>query len=216
MQLYEKLRPKTWAELCGCERLKQQIELLRKHGGLAGRAYWIVGLSGTGKSTVARLIAGEVAEPWAVDEVNGSDVSVDMVRDWEREARYRPISGQTYCHIINESHGLRISGQSNIVSRLLTTLELPEVQQNVTFIFTTTTAGNTLFADAFDANPFGSRCECLTTNVSDLEGGLWLRKMTPPELNGQALDDYINLFKHCRGNLRECLSIIGKGGMATC
>jgi hypothetical protein len=216
MQLYERHRPKDWGQLIGCQELKRQVDCLREHGGLAGRAYWVSGLSGTGKSTAAHLIAAEVADDWAIEELNGADVAMGGtentygLRDWEREARCRPISGIGWCKIVNEAHALR----GPIITRLLTTLEQPEVQRNMTFVFTTTTAGNLLVADAFDASPFGSRVESLQTDVSQLDGALWLRKVATVEgLNGQPLDAYLSLFARCKGNLRECLSIIGKGGL---
>ena len=62
MQLYEQYRPTTWAEIVGQDKVIARIEHLRLRG-LAGRAYWIAGQSGTGKTTIARLLASENASP---------------------------------------------------------------------------------------------------------------------------------------------------------
>ena len=56
MQLFEKYRPRSFDDLIGQDKIKQRLELIHSRTGLAGRAYWIAGQSGTGKSTVARII----------------------------------------------------------------------------------------------------------------------------------------------------------------
>jgi hypothetical protein len=52
--LYETYRPKQWSEVVGQDKVIKQIDLMRKRG-LSGRAYWISGQSGTGKTTIARV-----------------------------------------------------------------------------------------------------------------------------------------------------------------
>ena len=63
MQLHEQYRPRSWSEVVGQDKAIAKVKLLAKRG-LAGRAYWITGQSGTGKTTIARLIAAEVASEW--------------------------------------------------------------------------------------------------------------------------------------------------------
>ena len=58
--LYEQYRPQTWAEVVGQDKVLAKIDRLRSRS-LAGRAYWLSGQSGTGKTTIARLIASEMA-----------------------------------------------------------------------------------------------------------------------------------------------------------
>jgi DNA polymerase III gamma/tau subunit len=85
MNLAEKYRPRTWEELVGLDWLQGQLDTLRKQGGLGGRAYWLAGRSGTGKTTVARLIAAEVAEDWATLEMDASEVTADFLRRVDNE-----------------------------------------------------------------------------------------------------------------------------------
>src|SRR3954447_17285380 len=59
--LTEQYQPRTWADVVGQDKIVQRVQALAKRG-LAGRAYWISGQSGTGKTTIARLIAQEVAD----------------------------------------------------------------------------------------------------------------------------------------------------------
>src|SRR5215475_10760342 len=84
MQLTEKYRPTTWAVVVGQDKVVQRIQALAKRG-LAGRAYWISGQSGTGKTTIARLIAAEVADEFLIQEVDAASLTVSALRDLERE-----------------------------------------------------------------------------------------------------------------------------------
>jgi DNA-binding NtrC family response regulator len=52
MQLTEKYRPATWSDVVGQDKIVGRIRQLAQRG-LAGRAYWITGQSGTGKTTIA-------------------------------------------------------------------------------------------------------------------------------------------------------------------
>ena len=53
----------------------EKIRALAKRG-LAGRAYWLSGQSGTGKATIARLIAAEVADPFFITELDAATLTV--------------------------------------------------------------------------------------------------------------------------------------------
>ena len=73
-QLYEKYRPQAWPDVLGQDKVIDQICQLRKRG-LAGRAYWISGQSGTGKTTIARLLAAEVADQWYIEEADATSLT---------------------------------------------------------------------------------------------------------------------------------------------
>src|SRR5262245_40310309 len=124
MQLTEQYRPQRWEDVVGQEKIVSRVRALAQRGGLAGRAFFISGQSGTGKTTIARLIAAEVAPPLAIQESNAADITVADVRDMELEwctsvlpHGPRDLSGRAY--LFNEAHLMRRA----IVSRLLTTLE---------------------------------------------------------------------------------------------
>jgi len=83
MQLYEQYRPKSWSDVVGQEKVIARIDGLRKRG-LAGRAYWISGQNGSGKTTIARLLAGEVADDFNVVEMDSGDLTTERLREIDR------------------------------------------------------------------------------------------------------------------------------------
>ena len=70
--LHEQYRPQTWDEVIGQDRAIAKIQAVARRG-LSGRAFWIAGQSGTGKTTIARLIAKEVADPFCVVEMDAAN-----------------------------------------------------------------------------------------------------------------------------------------------
>ena len=69
MQLYLQYRPQTWDQVIGQEKAIAKIDRLRQRG-LSGRAFWITGQSGIGKTTIGHLIAAEIADPGNVVEID--------------------------------------------------------------------------------------------------------------------------------------------------
>ena len=171
--LYEQYRPRDWSEVCGQDKALRRIEHLRKRG-LAGRAYWITGSSGSGKTTIARLLAAEVSDEWHTDELDGSKLLTAQVDRIESRCRLMMPGGLTWCVIINEAHRLT----SNIVGRLNSTLEDEAVQRNATWIFTSTNDGEKqLFEDEIEEGPFSSRVHALPLarrGLAEEAGAYWL------------------------------------------
>ena len=156
--LYEQFRPSTWDQLVGQDKLVQRLSIIRRRG-LVGRVFVITGDSGTGKTTVAKLIANEIADDYAIIEIDAQDMGIDKVREFERMCQYKPIGKGCHVFIANESHGL----SSKVVSRLQTVLEQDHVQRNSTWILTTTFQGQKrLFDGVMDARPLMSRAIELT------------------------------------------------------
>lgn len=211
VQLAEQYRPASLDEVIGQDKAVKKIRFLETRG-LGGRAYWIAGLSGTGKTTLAKIIAGRVAGEWS-EEIDAAACTPKAITDWEYRTRCRPLDGNGHCLIVNEAHGLR----KDSVKQFLVSLE--RLKSYATVIFTTTLEGQlSLFDDCIDAGPLTSRCTVIQLEsrgeALELSFAVHLRAIAVKEgMDGQPIEKYVNLVRESKFNLRQCLQEIESGAM---
>lgn len=210
MQLHERHRPQSFSDVVGQPAAIKKLEALRQRG-LGGRAFWIAGASGQGKTTIGKLIAAEVASEFCTIEITSGDLTPAGLRDIERSMQTLGIGGKRgRALLIDEAHGLR----KDTVRALLVMLErLPE---HVVIVFTTTYKAQVLMFDDVDADPLMSRCVRINLETQDLELSFAIRarKIAQAEgLDGQPIDRYVKLVRDHKCNLRAVLQAIDAGEM---
>ena len=215
MQLYEKYRPKTWADLIGQDKLARRVRALIERPGFGeggGESLLFAGPSGTGKTALAWLIAGALGcDKWSVTELDGEACSVDAVRQVQRTIGLGAWGASCTWRvwIVNECHDMT----SKAVQAFLTLLERLPARR--LFIFTTT---EDIEADLFGnfTEPFASRCKVFAFTNQGLAQGFAVRAREIAEaegLNGRPPAAYLRLVQDCHNNMRRVLQRIDAGEM---
>src|SRR5665213_804136 len=140
--LYRKYRPKSLSEVVGQEHITKTLSQAIKAGRIS-HAYLLTGPRGTGKTSVARILAHEInGLPYTDDSMHidiieidaASNRRIDEIRELRDKVYIAPTSAKYKVYIIDEVHMLT----KEAFNALLKTLEEPPA--HVVFILATTDA----------------------------------------------------------------------------
>ena len=208
---HEDCRPRNWQEIVGQDATVNRIKSLISRS-WGGRAYWISGASGTGKTSIARLIAAENADVMYTEETIARDLSVSEYDRITRGHNFAPMIGMGHCVIVNEVHGMT----KGIRERLLG--ELDPVRENVCWIFTTTNiAQASLFEDDTNGDNAALLSRCTAIKLVDnaasrLAMATRAKEMAMRDgLDGQPLEIYIAALSARNGSMRALLGDVECG-----
>ncbi|TSC55847.1 MAG: DNA polymerase III subunit gamma/tau [Parcubacteria group bacterium Greene0714_21] len=218
--LYRKYRPQTFGEVIGQEHVVQTLKNAVSMG-LISHAYLFAGPRGSGKTSIARLLAKAVncknpknGEPCntctACQEINAgraidlveidaaSNRGIDEIRELKEGIAFSPVSAKYKVFIVDESHQLT----KEAANALLKTLEEPP--SHAIFILATTEAHKMIPTIASRCQRFDFRRLSVKQIVERLE--LLIQK-EGAKVESEALT---LIALHSSGSLRDAEGILEK------
>lgn len=202
--LYRRYRSKKLSELVGQEHITTALDRALKTGTIA-HAYLFTGPRGTGKTSIARILAHEVNglpyddESYHLDIIEidaASNRRIDEIRDLRDKVHTAPTSAKFKVYIIDEVHMLT----REAFNALLKTLEEPPA--HVIFILATTEVHKL-------PETIISRTQRFSFKPVELSKVIGHLKMIAKEEKISITDDALELIAaHGEGSFRDSISLL--------
>lgn len=195
--LAEVMRPKTLDEIIGNEHIVVPLRNQLANNSLS-KAILITGISGSGKSTIAKILASSLnAEIHEID--CGADGSVDRMRQVVESSTTFSLFHKAKVFVLDEVHVLGKPAQS----ALLKTLE--ESHQDIYFILLTTELNKIL-------PTIRTRCVVYETHpAGNTEIGIAVnRVISKYNLKIENMKDFWSVIEQSDGSLRQVYSLLEK------
>ena len=209
MRLCDKHQPTDFDSFIGQDKAVRALRRIIEQPGFDGDAFWIVGPSGTGKTTLAWIIAKRFARADIdIVELDGEACTIDAVREAGRMMHYTAMGGGFRVWVINEAQAMT----SRAVQAWLTLLD--SLPARVIVVFTTTEDSADLFGQY--EGPFRSRCKTIAFTNQGLAQAFAERARSIAQaegLDGRPEAQYVRLVQRCRNNMRAVLQAVEAGEM---
>ena len=208
--LYRRYRPKLLAEVVGQNQVTDALKAAMAHGQVA-HAYLFVGPRGTGKTSVARILAHEInhfnyeLEDDYLDIIEidaASNTGVENIRDLREKAMIAPSVGEFKVYIIDEVHMLSKSA----FNALLKTLEEPP--SHVVFIMATTDLNKVPVTIRSRSQVYNFKLVDISTMTTHL------RKVADAEKIAIGDDALEIIAKRSGGSFRDAMSLLDQVSLA--
>ncbi len=206
--LHEDYRPREFSELVGQDKAISRVRRIIDRPSFAGDCFWIAGPSGTGKTTLAWIIARQFCSDINIMELDGEACTIDAVRKASEGMHYTALGGGMRAWVVNEAQAMT----PKAVQAWLTVLD--KLPAKVLVIFTTTEDSADLFGQ-YDV-PFRSRCKSVAFTNQGLAPHFAKRAReiaAAEELDGKPESAYLRLVQRCKNNMRAVLQEIEAGEM---
>lgn len=134
MPLQNDYRPSCLEEIYGNDHIKSSLESIFAREKDFPHAYLFHGVSGTGKTTLGRIIANLLkCSSSDLYEYNTANMrGIDTVREIDQNCRYAPMNGKTKVYILDEVHRTTVDFQNALLKLL------EDTPSHVYFILCTT------------------------------------------------------------------------------